>query len=124
MPKSVQRWVTRASTSTNEPASRRSSMRSRAVSLPASCCLRMRSSPPPRSAAASRLRRSSIAWVRAIGGGVYPREIKDIKDVRDLKDSKDPEGCPCCPLGPLCPLCPLCPLAVHYNHLDALLRAG
>ena len=34
MPKSRQRWVTRASISTNEPASSRSSMRSRAVSLP------------------------------------------------------------------------------------------
>ena len=39
MSKSVQRCTTKRSTSTNEPGSSRRSMRSRAVSLPASCCL-------------------------------------------------------------------------------------
>src|SRR5688500_5773778 len=44
MPKSRQRWVTRASSSSKDPASNSSSMRSRAGSLPASRCRRSRSS--------------------------------------------------------------------------------
>src|SRR5688572_16830472 len=44
MPKSRQRCVTRASSSSKEPASNSSSMRSCAVSLPASRCRRSRSS--------------------------------------------------------------------------------
>eukprot|EP01139_Manchomonas_bermudensis_P015557 Amastigsp_a510533_183.p5 type:complete len:102 gc:universal Amastigsp_a510533_183:1167-1472(+) len=40
--KSVHRCVTKASCSRNEPASRSTSMRSRAVSLPPWCCLSMR----------------------------------------------------------------------------------
>src|SRR5689334_17306395 len=55
MPKSVQRCVTKRSSSTNEPSSTRKSMRSRAVSLPFLCCAAMRSGPPPASAS-SRMR--------------------------------------------------------------------
>ena len=47
MPKSWQRCSTNMSHSSNEPSSRRSSMRSRAVSLPLACCAAMRFSPPP-----------------------------------------------------------------------------
>ena len=47
MPKSVQRWATNMSNSSNEPSSSRSSIRSRAVSLPLPCCAAMRLAPPP-----------------------------------------------------------------------------
>src|SRR5690349_18895026 len=53
MPKSAQRCVTNLSSSTNEPSSRSASMRSRAVSLPASCCFAMRALPPASAAFAS-----------------------------------------------------------------------
>src|SRR3990172_922784 len=46
-PKSVERWVTKRSCSTKEPGSSRSCSRSRAVSLPLSCCALTRSGPPP-----------------------------------------------------------------------------
>src|SRR5947209_5213377 len=72
MPKSRQRWVTRASISTKEPASSSNSTRSRAVSLPAACCLSMRSWPPPSPAAASRRCSSSRRWARA---GVMARDL-------------------------------------------------
>src|ERR1700682_601338 len=52
MPKSSQRWTLNLSSSTKLPGSSRSSMRSRAVSLPSACCLSMRSWPPPSSACA------------------------------------------------------------------------
>jgi hypothetical protein len=52
MSKSWLRWTTSASSSWNEPGSSRASIRSRAVSLPASCWRAMRSSPPPLRAAA------------------------------------------------------------------------
>ncbi len=51
IPKSVLRWTTSASSSSNEPGSSSASIRSRAVSLPASCCFSMRSGPPPSRAA-------------------------------------------------------------------------
>src|SRR3989442_295571 len=57
MPKSVQRWVLKRSSSTKLPGSSSWSRRSRAVSFPSACWRWMRSSPPPSSAA--RLRRSS-----------------------------------------------------------------
>ena len=50
MSKSVQRCVTKRSSSTNDPGSSSRSTRSRAVSLPASCCFAMRAAPPPSSA--------------------------------------------------------------------------
>src|SRR5262252_3048607 len=55
MPKSTQRCSTNMSNSSNEPLSIRSSMRSRAVSLPRLCCASMRGSPPP-----------SRAWPRRV----------------------------------------------------------
>src|SRR5438552_1420629 len=57
MPKSVLRWTTSWSSSWNEPSSKRSWMRSRAVSFPSACWRAIRASPPPSSL--SRLRRSS-----------------------------------------------------------------
>src|SRR5690242_5086614 len=58
MPKSAHSWRTNLSSSSIVPSSRRRSMRSRAVSLPALCSRSRRSGPPPASASASR-RRSS-----------------------------------------------------------------
>ena len=65
MPKSVERCSTNMSSSSNEPRSISSSMRSRAVSLPRLCCASMRLSPPPRArAGAARLRacRECLSW--------------------------------------------------------------
>src|SRR6185312_9766023 len=56
--KSVARWVTNMSYSSNESGSSNTSRRSRAVSLPFLCCASIRCWPPPRRAAA---RRSSSA---------------------------------------------------------------
>src|SRR5262249_31553656 len=61
MPKSAQRWVTNLSSSTKLPSSSSAAMRSRAVSLPASCCLSMRALPPASAA------RASISSRRRIG---------------------------------------------------------
>src|SRR5579884_411118 len=59
IPNAVVRWVAKRSSSTNDPGSSRRSIRSRAVSLPRSCCLLSASSPAGCSAcAASRLSRS------------------------------------------------------------------
>src|SRR5213082_2135903 len=58
-PKSVARWVTKRSSSTNEPGSSSASSRSRAVSLPLSCWVLMRSAPPPSSDSARFFSRSS-----------------------------------------------------------------
>src|SRR5690242_20681569 len=55
MPKSTDRCSTNMSNSSNEPLSIRSSMRSRAVSLPRLCCASMRGSPPPSRACPRRL---------------------------------------------------------------------
>src|SRR6056297_263413 len=52
MPKCVERWVTNMSNSSKLPSSSRISMRSRAVSLPLSCCALIRFSPPPNLASA------------------------------------------------------------------------
>src|SRR5215208_477486 len=49
-PKSVERWVTKRSSSTKLPSSSRRSSRSRAVSFPFLCCWATRSGPPPCSA--------------------------------------------------------------------------
>ena len=72
IPKSALRWVLNLSSSTKVPGSRKRSMRSRAVSLPASCCRATRSSPPPRSAAwfieSSSARRGSGSTGFAMGG--------------------------------------------------------
>ena len=59
MPNSVERCSTNMSNSSNEPLSSRSSMRSRAVSLPRACCASMRFSPPPSLAPARRSSRVS-----------------------------------------------------------------
>src|SRR3954468_17411531 len=53
MPKSAQRWVTNLSSSMKLPSSSSAAMRSRAVSLPASCCFTMRALPPASAALAS-----------------------------------------------------------------------
>src|SRR5262249_7809778 len=67
MPKSTQRWRTNLSSSSKVPSSRRSSMRSRAVSLPALCSRSRRSGPPPASASVLRRRKSSIrSWCLAL----------------------------------------------------------
>ena len=66
MPKSVQPCWTNMSNSSKEPSSRRSSNRSRAVSLPRSCCAAMRRSPPPIRADSRRsARRSSMVFIVA-----------------------------------------------------------
>src|SRR5437660_1220902 len=57
MPKSRQRCVTSLSTSSNVPGSNSSSMRSRALSLPAACWRSSRSCPPPSAARRSSLHR-------------------------------------------------------------------
>ncbi len=54
IPKSIERCCTNMSNSSNDPESRRSSMRSRAVSLPRLCCAATRLSPPPTRACARR----------------------------------------------------------------------
>src|SRR5579862_6328327 len=66
MPNSVERCSTNMSNSSNEPLSSRSSMRSRAVSLPRACCASMRFSPPPSLAPARRSSRvSRISFMSA-----------------------------------------------------------
>src|ERR1700722_1992551 len=60
IPKSTQRWRTNLSSSSKVPSSRRRSIRSRAVNLPALCSRSRRSAPPPASAWALRRRGSSI----------------------------------------------------------------
>ena len=45
MPNACVRWRTNSSSSTNEPGSSSSSMRSRAVILPLACCFSMAASP-------------------------------------------------------------------------------
>src|SRR5262245_58046451 len=116
MPKSRQRWVMNLSISSKVPASNSRSMRSRAVSFPASRCRRSRSSPPPSSARRSRsLRLSSGFDTRCIfpffeelleidvgermlealldhGGrtghdiGAHPRRLDDVNRVTDAGD--------------------------------------
>src|SRR5580692_3423434 len=71
MPNSVHRCVTKRPISTNEPGSRSRSMRSRAVSLPASCCFLTRSAPPPsRARALVASRRVMAAAAVCEGGGL------------------------------------------------------
>src|SRR5260221_6287318 len=66
MPNSVERCSTNMSNSSNEPLSSKSSMRSRAVSLPRACCASMRFSPPPNFAPARRSSRMSrISFIYA-----------------------------------------------------------
>src|ERR1700722_18219994 len=67
MPKSRQRWVTSLSTSSKVPGSNSSSIRSRAVSLPAACCFCRRASPPPSSARRSRSARTSSGCTLRFG---------------------------------------------------------
>src|SRR5688572_20615288 len=78
IPKSAQRCVTNLSSSTKLPGSRSASIRSRAVSLPASCCLAMRALPPASCAFAS------ICSRRAMGsdlltGAAYSRGVANVK---------------------------------------------
>src|ERR1043165_2340768 len=78
MPKSAQRWVTNLSSSTNEPSSSRASMRSRAVSLPASCCLAMRALPPASCALASiSSRRAGGSFL--VTGAAYSSGVANVK---------------------------------------------
>ena len=60
MPNSLQSCSTNMSHSSNEPASRNTSIRSRAVNLPFACCESMRRCPPPSRAWA---RLSSSVWM-------------------------------------------------------------
>ena len=64
MPKPLARWTAKASVSTKLPSSSSRWTRSRAVSLPLSCCLAIAFSPPPDSASA--WRRSSSAIFSAV----------------------------------------------------------
>src|SRR6185295_17556983 len=64
MPKSVQRCSTNMSNSSNEPSSRRTSIRSRAVSLPRLCWASILACPPPRRALARRC--SSLSTISRI----------------------------------------------------------
>jgi hypothetical protein len=72
MPKSVQRWATNMSNSSNAPSSSSSSIRSRAVSLPLACCASMRRSPPPARAVSRRA--SSSARMSFMGA--LPRRFR------------------------------------------------
>ena len=63
MPKFVQRCWTNISYSSKLPSSRRSAIRSRAVSLPLACWASMRFSPPPSRAFA---RRSTSFWMLSV----------------------------------------------------------
>src|SRR5918994_757483 len=71
IPKSCERWTAKGSVSWKESRSTSSSTRSRAVSLPFSCCLRTASLRVPSSRAARRLRSSSMrsSTVRTEGRG-------------------------------------------------------
>src|SRR5512146_2039858 len=88
MPKSLQRWVTSLSVSSNVPSSSRNSIRSRAVILPSLCSRARRSSPPPASARASRRFSSAricsrfIRLLRHQEGPKYPRIICCRSEVR------------------------------------------
>jgi hypothetical protein len=67
MPKSAQRCSTNMSNSSKEPSSSRSSMRSRAVSLPRVLRRDARFSPPPRRACARRSSsRSSMSFMLSL----------------------------------------------------------
>ena len=75
MSKSTARWVTKRPVSTKLPVSIKRSIRSRAVSLPASCCFSMRAAPPPSRARAFISSRRALgelaaAWLR---GGLERR---------------------------------------------------
>jgi hypothetical protein len=77
-PNSVARWVTNASNSTNDPGSSSRSRRSRAVSLPHSCCRSIRTgprpaSPPFASAQGGSAARRSWATVRSLVGCLCAR---------------------------------------------------
>ena len=70
MPKSLHRWVTKRSSSTKVPLSRRRSSLSLAVSFPASCCFSIRFLPPPKRA--SRFFPSSSFFISLIPIGYFP----------------------------------------------------
>ncbi len=70
IPKSCARWIANGSVSTNEPLSIRISSRSRAVSLPRSCCFLEASRPPGVRAPFFRLRSSSMRASTVIVGSV------------------------------------------------------
>src|ERR1700739_1078684 len=72
MPNSTERCSTNMSNSSKVPLAGRSSMRSRAVSLPRACCASMRFSPPPSLAPARRSSRvSRISFMR-----MFPTNLK------------------------------------------------
>src|SRR3954469_12553361 len=79
IPKSAQRCVTNLSSSTNEPSSSSAEIRSRAVSLPASCCLAMRASPPATAALASISSRRAIGSWAFMTAGAYSRGVANVK---------------------------------------------
>src|ERR1700737_1606076 len=67
MPKASVRWTAKASSSVNDPGSTRSSIRSRALSLPFGCCLS--SGSPPRCMASYLRLRNRLIW-RSDGEGL------------------------------------------------------
>src|SRR6478672_963690 len=79
MPNWVERCSTNRSVSSNEPSSSRTSMRSRAVSLPLACWLAMRFSPPPRRAPA---RRCSSCSRMVFMRGLLERWLKETRGRR------------------------------------------
>src|ERR1039457_1735540 len=68
MPKSLQRWVTSLSVSSNVPSSSRNSTRSRADILPSLCCRSRRLAPPPSSASWFRFFSSATFCSKSMGG--------------------------------------------------------
>src|SRR6185312_3717865 len=74
MPNSLERCSTNMSNSSNEPLSSRSSMRSRAVSLPRLCWASMRALPPPRRASSRRF--SSLSRMSFIELNPCPHGIR------------------------------------------------
>src|SRR5918996_5004620 len=91
MPKPWLRWRTSLSVSTKVPGSSSLSMRSRAVSLPRSCCLATAASSPACSASASL---SSSSWSRCSSGWIAsPGMPSCVAIARSLKaGGLDPPG--------------------------------
>src|SRR6185436_9061738 len=131
MPKSAQRWVTNLSSSTKLPSSSSAAMRSRAVSLPASCCLSMRALPPASAALASISSRRRIgSW--ELTAAAYRRgpcrsrdaSVKGRGRARGRTIRDDPAAGPVVELdrGPVEILEPL--LEAHRDPADHGARAG
>src|SRR5215831_6027758 len=102
MPKSTQRCSTNMSNSSNEPLSIRSSMRSRAVSLPRLCCVSMRALPPPSRAWSRRISSfSRISFIAAAPRDPARRSGRFcLKHFRQKGNSACPGRCGIDVLGP------------------------